>query len=228
MVVFPASGNVSFSLLEYRLGHRSLLGAFFENFTWVPFLCVLTRITAEKMDTDVFLLSFIFFGGLSIHISQAILAHLFSYNITWGATKKEVERSNFWMEVPKILKRFWLSLLVSTLSVMAVIGFATKWVPAEWRIETSSWSLILPLAYVLSIAFRSIAHRLTFALFRISAGSHILYPVSIGYRSRYRHCPNTSPPFLDRAESVVDDLLVLNLSFSFSFRLRPGHLSPTL
>ena len=43
MVVFPAAGNVSFSLLEYRLGHRNLLGAFFENFTWVPFLCVLVR-----------------------------------------------------------------------------------------------------------------------------------------------------------------------------------------
>ena len=48
--------------------------------------------------------SFFFFGGLSIHLSQALLAHMFSYNITWGATKKEVERSNFWLEVPKILK----------------------------------------------------------------------------------------------------------------------------
>ena len=41
--------------------------------------------------------SFFFFGGLSIHLSQALLAHLFSYNITWGATKKEVERSNFFV-----------------------------------------------------------------------------------------------------------------------------------
>lgn len=138
MVVFPASGNVAFSLLEYRLGHRNLFGAFLENFTWVPFF-------------------FVFFGGLSIHISQAILAHLFSYNIIWGATKKEVERSNFWMEVPKILKRFWLSLVISILCVMTVIGFATKFVPSEWRIERSSWSLILPLM--------------------VSAGSHILYPI---------------------------------------------------
>lgn len=46
MVVFPASGNVAFSLLEYRLGHRNLLGAFFENFTWVPFLYVLIRLAA--------------------------------------------------------------------------------------------------------------------------------------------------------------------------------------
>ena len=100
------------------------------------------------IDPDLLHFSFVFFGGLSIHISQAILAHLFSYNIIWGATKKEVERSNFWMEVPKILKRFWLSLVVSTLSVMTVIAFATKYVPSEWRIETSSWSLILPLLYV--------------------------------------------------------------------------------
>jgi len=104
--------------------------------------------------------SFIFFGGLSIHISQAILAHLFSYNITWGATKKEVERSNFWMEVPKILKRFWLSLVISALCVVTVIVFATPLVPSEWRIEKSSWSLILPLVYVLPLPFYA-GHKLT-------------------------------------------------------------------
>ena len=32
--------------------------------------------------------SFFFFGGLSVHLIVAILAHMFSYNITWGATKK--------------------------------------------------------------------------------------------------------------------------------------------
>ena len=35
-----------------------------------------------------FLTSWFFFGGLSIHLTTAILAHLFSYNMTWGATKK--------------------------------------------------------------------------------------------------------------------------------------------
>jgi len=33
-------------------------------------------------------LSLFFFGGLSMHLTTAILAHMFSYNITWGATKK--------------------------------------------------------------------------------------------------------------------------------------------
>jgi hypothetical protein len=60
-------------------------------------------------------LSFFFFGGLSIPLSQAILAHLFSYNMTWGATKKEVERSNFFKEIPRILKRYallWFEVLL--------------------------------------------------------------------------------------------------------------------
>jgi hypothetical protein len=39
-------------------------------------------------DVDFPAPSFFFFGGLSIHITVAILAHMFSYNITWGATKK--------------------------------------------------------------------------------------------------------------------------------------------
>ena len=38
VVVFTGVGNVGFTLLEYRLGQRSLLGATFENLRWVPFL----------------------------------------------------------------------------------------------------------------------------------------------------------------------------------------------
>ena len=37
-VVFPGAGNIGFTLLEYRLGHRPLLDSLFENLTWVPFL----------------------------------------------------------------------------------------------------------------------------------------------------------------------------------------------
>ena len=92
--------------------------------------------------------SFFFFGGLSIHLSQALLAHMFSYNITWGATKKEVERSNFWQEVPKILKRFWIALVISFMCCAAMIILATDVVPVGWRIFSWDWAVILPLAYV--------------------------------------------------------------------------------
>ena len=39
-VVFYGTGNIGYSILEYRLGHKSLLASFFENLIWVPFLWV--------------------------------------------------------------------------------------------------------------------------------------------------------------------------------------------
>lgn len=57
----------------------------------------------------------IFFGGLSFHLNLAILAHMFSINMEWGATAKEAEASNFFKEMPKIFKSFkWMYLSVST------------------------------------------------------------------------------------------------------------------
>jgi len=91
---------------------------------------------------------FFFFGGLSIPLSQAILAHLFSYNMTWTTTKKEVERSNFFKEVPRIMKRFWFPLLASAMLIVGMIICATPLVPLEWRVDGSSWAVIFPLAVV--------------------------------------------------------------------------------
>jgi hypothetical protein len=65
--------------------------------------------------------SFFFFGGLSIHLSKALIAHLISYDIQWGATKKEVERSNFFVEIPKMIERFRLALALSFLSIVMII-----------------------------------------------------------------------------------------------------------
>ncbi|KAI0827193.1 glycosyl transferase family group 2-domain-containing protein [Trametes gibbosa] len=137
-IVFIGSGNVGFTLLEYRLGEKSLFSSFFQNILWVPFF-------------------FFFFGGLAIPVSQAILAHLFSYNITWGATKKEVERSNFFKEVPKIFKRFWFPWLVSWILVAAMVILSTPLMPIAWRIDGSAWAVIFPLAVVV--------------------GCHILFPI---------------------------------------------------
>ena len=103
-VVFFGLGNLGYTLLQYRLGDKNLVWALLENLMWIPFLWVFEfysdRVCMNSLDT-----SFFFFGGLGIPLSLAMLAHLFSYNITWTATKKEVERSNFFKEVPRILKR---------------------------------------------------------------------------------------------------------------------------
>lgn len=138
VVIFPGLGNVGYTLLEYRLGHKDLLTGLFENLIWVPFF-------------------FFFFGGLSIHISVAILAHLFSYNITWGATKKEVEKSNFWKEVPKIFKRFRVAFSVCLVVAVGMIILATDLVPPDYRIPISQWAVIMPLVFAIA--------------------GHILYPI---------------------------------------------------
>lgn len=124
-VVFPGAGNLGFTLLEYRLGQRDIFSSFIENITWIPFFMF-------------------FFGGLSIHLSTAVLAHVFSYNITWGATKKEVERSNFWIEVPRIVKRFWLALGLGFAIIVRMIILSTSLVPPGWRIPGVDWAVILP------------------------------------------------------------------------------------
>jgi hypothetical protein len=95
-------------------------------------------------------ISFFFFSGLSFHLSTALLAHIFSYNITWGATAKEVERSNFWVEVPKILKRYWPIFLICFSLIAGMIILATPLVPSGWQITGDSWAVVLPLAYVFS------------------------------------------------------------------------------
>jgi cellulose synthase/poly-beta-1,6-N-acetylglucosamine synthase-like glycosyltransferase len=127
--VFPVLGNVAFTLLEYRLSIRGIGSALAENLTWIPFF-------------------FFFFGGLSIHLSQALLAHLFSYNITWGATKKEVEKSNFFEEVPRILRRFRLALIISAVSIITMIIFSTSLLPIGYQIPTNAWAVLFPLALV--------------------------------------------------------------------------------
>lgn len=103
------------------------MSAFFENILWIPFF-------------------FFFFGGLSIPLSQAIFAHLFSYNIQWTATVKEVHRSNFFKEIPKICKRFWFPLIVSFVLLAGMAICASELTPIEWRVDGEAWAVIVPLS----------------------------------------------------------------------------------
>ncbi|KDR73818.1 hypothetical protein GALMADRAFT_251646 [Galerina marginata CBS 339.88] len=129
VVVFPGIGNVGYTLLEYRLGQRNFFGATFENLRWIPFFTF-------------------FFGGMSIHLSTALLAHLFSYDMTWGSTGKEVELSSFWIEVPRIWNRFKLTFTICFAIIAMMIIFTTDVVPFEWQIPGWNWALIIPVSLV--------------------------------------------------------------------------------
>ena len=128
VIVFNGLGNIALAVMRYRIGDRSFLGALLENFKWILMLGI-------------------FLGGLSLHVSQALLAHMFEIDMTWGATSKEAEFSNFFIEVPKVLKRFKFSIAFSLLGIVAMIVLAVApFVPHDWRIQ--DFVAILPMATV--------------------------------------------------------------------------------
>jgi hypothetical protein len=79
VLVFTVLSNVAFAVFRYRRGEMGLLKAVWENVRWVPFFAV-------------------FFSGLSFHVWVALASHWVGYNMTWGATAKELEASNFFKE----------------------------------------------------------------------------------------------------------------------------------
>lgn len=210
-VVFPGAGNLGFTLLGYRLGQRSLFDSLVENLTWVPFLCVFrgSHIFWFVLTVSYYNHSFFFFGGLSIHLSQALLAHLFSYNISWGATKKEVERSNFWLEVPKILKRFWLALVLSILLCVVMIIFTTGLIPEGWRISSWDWAVIFPLAWVTTPSIRGIAT--DSALVRqLGLSQGATFFIRYAFSLCISKCDSYFPfLYIDCAQSLAHDILLL-------------------
>lgn len=130
ILVFNLCGNLALGVMRYRTSSHTLLGSLAENFKWTLMLCI-------------------FFGGLSLHVSQALLAHMFEYDMSWGATAKEAEFSNFFIEVPRVLRRFKYTICFSlgaicTMVVLAAPGF----VPFDWRID--EFVAIFPLALVAS------------------------------------------------------------------------------
>ncbi|RDL36555.1 Nucleotide-diphospho-sugar transferase [Venustampulla echinocandica] len=128
IIVFNGLGNIALAVMRYRIGERSLLYALFENFKWTLMLAI-------------------FLGGLSLHVSQALLAHMFEINMTWGATAKEAEFSNFFIEVPKVLKKFKFSMIFSILGIVGMIIMAVApFIPYDWKIK--DFVAILPMATV--------------------------------------------------------------------------------
>ncbi len=105
-----------------------------ENLKWVPLLTV-------------------FLGGISLHVSQALLSHMFSVDMSWGATSKEATDTSFFEEVPRILKKFkitiiWCILMIAAVIVLAGVGPVGQLVPYDWRINffTAIWPLVTVVA----------------------------------------------------------------------------------
>lgn len=128
VIVFNGLGNVALAVMRYRIGQKGFFAALLENVKWIPLLAI-------------------FLGGLSLHVSQALLSHMFEVNMTWGATSKEAEFSNFFIEAPKVARKFKWSFGFAVLGIVGMIILAAAdFVPYSWRIQ--DFVAILPMATV--------------------------------------------------------------------------------
>jgi len=127
IIVFSGLGNLSLAVLRYRIGEKGFFASLIENLCWIPLLTI-------------------FLGGVSLHISQALMSHLFGVDMSWGATSKEAENTTFFKEVPKIIKKFKFTFIFCILTSAAMVVCAW-FVPDLWQIRV--FASIWPLATII-------------------------------------------------------------------------------
>ncbi|KAF2198823.1 hypothetical protein GQ43DRAFT_450719 [Delitschia confertaspora ATCC 74209] len=123
IMIFTGMGNIALATLRYRLQEQFFFASLWQNFTWIPLLAV-------------------FLGGVSLHISQALLYHLLSIDMTWGATNKEAEHVGFFEELPRVWKRFRGTFIYCGIVGMGMVCCACV-VPEMWQVRffTAIWPL---------------------------------------------------------------------------------------
>ncbi|KAI4094789.1 MAG: hypothetical protein LQ344_002035 [Seirophora lacunosa] len=125
VIVFSGLGNLALAVLRYRLDEQGILRALMTNFKWILLLTC-------------------FLGGISLHVSQALLCHMFSIDMSWGATAKEVENTSFFEEIPKLIKKFkftfiWCFVVAGGMIYLAVAPpplWGIKGITAVWPLTT--------------------------------------------------------------------------------------------
>ncbi|KUI62661.1 Glucans biosynthesis glucosyltransferase H [Cytospora mali] len=131
VMVFTGVGNFSLAVLRYRLERGNPARKYWENLKWIPMFSV-------------------FLGGISLHVSQAILSHFFEIEMNWGATAKEVEAVVFHEEIVRILKKFTGTFVFCLLgAVMMVMLF--WFVPYQWQVR--DFASIFPFAMLVGCHF---------------------------------------------------------------------------
>ncbi|THX03796.1 hypothetical protein D6D13_07479 [Aureobasidium pullulans] len=127
IVVFTGLGNLSLAILRYRTDEQSLGRALLTNITWIPMMTI-------------------FLGGLSMHLSQALLSHMFGIDMNWGATSKEAENTTFFKEVGKVIKNFKFTFIFCILMAAGMVVCAVA-LPYDWQI--TKFFAIWPLATII-------------------------------------------------------------------------------
>ncbi|ROV99609.1 hypothetical protein VPNG_07733 [Cytospora leucostoma] len=131
VMVFTGAGNFSLAVLRYRLERGNPARKYWDNLKWIPLFSV-------------------FLGGISLHVSQAILSHFFEIEMNWGATAKEVQAVVFHQEFKKILWKFKGTFVFCLLSMsMMVVLF--WFVPYQWQVR--DFASMFPFAMLVACHF---------------------------------------------------------------------------
>ncbi|KAL7424393.1 hypothetical protein Q5752_000075 [Cryptotrichosporon argae] len=138
IVLFVGLCNVSFIALRYRLKLPGFSTMAWDQIKWIPFFSI-------------------FFTGMSMPIAAALVSHLVGYNMQWSTTVKTVQRSNFFLQLPIIWRRFWPQLVFFSAVVIMVIFTSSSLMPVQWRVHNIE--VFVPMA--------------------ITAGSHLLWPFAL-------------------------------------------------
>ena len=69
-----------------------------------------------------------------MHVSQALLSHMFSIDMSWGATAKEVENTTFFDELPKVMRNFKYTFMFCFVCIVMMIVLSVA-VPDFWQIK---------------------------------------------------------------------------------------------
>jgi hypothetical protein len=123
---------------------------------------------------------FMFFSGISLNCSKALLCHMFSINIEWSSTAKEVGPSGIYVAMDKMVKFFkftWIIvgllaagkltplMLAGRLLILIGMIYMAFYAPWGWKIApglgTPAVFGIIPLA--------------------IQVGGHFLLPFTLGF-----------------------------------------------
>ena len=131
VIVFNCLGNIALAVLRYRAEDAPLISSLWTNFKWVVLLTI-------------------FLGGVSLHVSQALLCHMFSIDMSWGATAKELVDTTFFEEVNKAMRKYKVTFIWCIIMAAAMVYFA-RFGPPFWRIDF--FTAIWPLATVVTSHF---------------------------------------------------------------------------
>lgn len=71
VIVFNGLGNLALAIMRYRIGERTFFSSLIENLKWTAMFAI-------------------FLGGLSLHVSQALLSHMFEINMTWVSSTNSI------------------------------------------------------------------------------------------------------------------------------------------